>query len=428
MEILLYCLFAIFCGVSLIGIILYFPRIKCYFYAFGHQEKLHNPKKNRLAIIVPAKNESESITPLFDSLDRQTYAKELYDVYVVVDSKTDPTVAMTEQRGHTTVVVEGQTKKGDALDGCLKRILAEDAYKYDAYIVIDADTVLDDAYLEEMNNGMVKDTEIVVSKKRVKNYYFGDKSTRTLSACCNGIIWTLMDNLGNYYKTKHGYPCFIVGTGFLMRADLVRKNGGWPYQSTLTEDVELLMDTVLSGYVTSYYEHAIVYMEEATKLSVTNTRRQRWMTGVVDSDRLYMPKINAKQKNGASKTERMKRYHATSLNIVYALVGTALVYSAINLLLTAVLAVLAHPLWWWALIGWGIGLGAIYVYFLVPTLFAVFSDWKVIKLSFMGKILLIFAHPIYYMGYIPVMRRALFSKKNRHTWVAIDRGNFTEGR
>ena len=220
MKILLYCLFAIFCGVSLIGIILYFPRIKCYFYAFGHQEKLHNPKKNRLAIIVPAKNESESITPLFDSLDRQTYAKELYDVYVVVDSKTDPTVAMTEQRGHTTVVVEGQTKKGDALDGCLKRILAEDAYKYDAYIVIDADTVLDDAYLEEMNNGMVKDTEIVVSKKRVKNYYFGDKSTRTLSACCNGIIWTLMDNLGNYYKTKHGYPCFIVGTGFLMRADL----------------------------------------------------------------------------------------------------------------------------------------------------------------------------------------------------------------
>ena len=93
-----------------------------------------------------------------------------------------------------------------------------------------------------------------------------------------------------------------------------------------------------------------------------------------------------------------------------------------------VLAVIAHPLWWWALAGWGIGLGAIYVYFLVPTLFAVFSDWKNIKLSFPGKILLILAHPIYYMGYIPVMRRALFSKKNRHTWVAIDRGDFSKGR
>ena len=323
------------------------------------------------------------------------------------------------------MVVSGQTKKGDALDGCLKAILASDPNKYDAYIVIDADTVLDDAYLEEMNNAMVKDTEIVVSKKRVKNYFFGDKSTRTLSACCNGVIWTLMDNLGNYYKTQHGYPCFIVGTGFLMRADLVRKNGGWPYMSTLTEDVELMMDTVLSGYKISYYEHAIVYMEEATKLSVTNKRRQRWMTGVVDSDRLYMPQIDARFSHGCTKQQRMQRYHATSLNIVYSLVGTALCYSAICALLIVVLALLAHPLWWQALLGAVIGIAAIYVYFLVPTLFAVLSDWKVIGLPFVGKIVLIFAHPIYYMGYIPVMRRALFSKKNRHTWVAIDRGNFT---
>ncbi|MBQ2806327.1 MAG: glycosyltransferase, partial [Clostridia bacterium] len=167
MDILLYCLFAVFFGVSLIGIILYFPRIKCWFYAFGHQEKLYNPKKNRLAVIVPAKNESESITPFFDSVERQSYDRELFDIYVVVDDENDPTIAMTEQRGHVPVIVSGQTKKGDALDGCLKKILSEDAYKYDAYIVIDADTVLDDAFLEEMNNAMVKDTEIVVSKKRV---------------------------------------------------------------------------------------------------------------------------------------------------------------------------------------------------------------------------------------------------------------------
>ena len=93
-----------------------------------------------------------------------------------------------------------------------------------------------------------------------------------------------------------------------MRADLVRKNGGWPYQSTLTEDVELMMDTVLSGYRTFYYQHAIVYMEEATELRVTNKRRLRWMTGVVDSDRLYMPRIDAKLQKGSSKQQRMQRY------------------------------------------------------------------------------------------------------------------------
>ena len=374
---------------------------------------------------MPAKNESASITPLFDSLARQTYDRDRFAVFVVVDDASDPTVEMTKQRGHVPVVVTGQSKKGDALDGCLKRILAEDADGFDAFIVIDADTVLDDAYLAEMNNAMVTGADIIVSKKRVKNYFFGDKRTRTLSACCNGVIWTLMDNLGNFYKTKHGYPCFIVGTGFLMRAELVSKNGGWPYQSTLTEDVELMMDTVLSGYRTYYYQHAIVYMEEATELRVTNKRRLRWMTGVVDSDRLYMPRIDQKLQKGSTRQQRMQRYHATNLNIVYGLVGTALVYAAVSLVLALVLLVCASPLWWQALLGSVIGIGAIYVYFLIPTVFAVLSDWKVIGLPFFYKIGLIFAHPVYYMGYIPIMRRALFSKKGRNTWEAIDRADFT---
>ena len=422
---MLHCVFTLFCIVSLFGIVLYLPRAKCWLYAFGKQERLHNEKQNRLAVIVPAKNESASITPLFDSLARQTYDRDRFAVFVVVDDESDPTVEMTKVRGHVPVVVTGQSKKGDALDGCLKRILAEDADGFDAFIVIDADTVLDDAYLAEMNNAMVTGADIIVSKKRVKNYFFGDKRTRTLSACCNGVIWTLMDNLGNFYKTKHGYPCFIVGTGFLMRAELVRKNGGWPYQRTLTEDVELMMDTVLSGYRTYYYQHAIVYMEEATELRVTNKRRLRWMTGVVDSDRLYMPRIDQKLQKGSTRQQRMQRYHATNLNIVYGLVGTALVYAAVSLVLALVLLVCASPLWWQALLGSVIGIGAIYVYFLIPTVFAVLSDWKVIGLPFFYKIGLIFAHPVYYMGYIPIMRRALFSKKGRNTWEAIDRADFT---
>ncbi len=426
MDIFIYSLFAVFFGVSLIGIVLYFPRIKCWFYAFGHQERLHNEKKNRLAVIVPAKNESASIAPLFESLARQTYDRDRFEVYVVVDNESDPTVQMTAQCGYVPVVVTGQTKKGDALDGCLKRILVEDAVGFDAFIVIDADTVLDDAYLAQMNNAMVTGAEIIVSKKRVKNYFFGDKRTCTLSACCNGVIWTLMDNMGNLYKSAHGYPCFIVGTGFLMRADLVRKNGGWPYQSTLTEDVELMMDTVLSGYRTLYYEHAIVYMEEATELRVTNKRRQRWMTGVVDSDRLYAPRIDAKLQKNGTRQLKMQRYHAASLNIVYGLVGAALGYAAISLCLGLLLALLGNPLWWQALLGTGIGIAAIYLYFLVPTLFAVLSDWRIIGLPWYKKILLILAHPVFYMGYIPIMRRALFCKQGRSTWEAITRADFSK--
>ena len=58
MDKVVYGLFALFVSVSLICIALYIPRIWCWLFAFSHQKKLYNEKKNRLAIIVPAKNES----------------------------------------------------------------------------------------------------------------------------------------------------------------------------------------------------------------------------------------------------------------------------------------------------------------------------------------------------------------------------------
>ena len=44
-------------------------------------------------------------------------------------------------------------------------------------------------------------------------------------------------------------------------------------------------------------------------------------------------------------------------------------------------------------------------------------------ISIFRKIVLLFAHPIFYMGYIHIISRALFTKKNRG-WEVIDRIDF----
>ena len=124
-------------------------------------------------------------------------------------------------------------------------------------------------------------------KKVVKNYFYGTLKECTMSACCNGLIWTMLDNLGNRYKSAKGYPCFTVGTGLMLTADVIKEKGGWPYKKTLTEDIELMYEAALDHRKFVYYEHAVLYMEEAQKLSVTNKRRRRWLTGVVQSERLY---------------------------------------------------------------------------------------------------------------------------------------------
>ena len=138
-----------------------------------------------------------------------------------------------------------------------------------------------------------------------------------------------------------------------------------------------------------------------------------------------MPRIVAKLRKESTKKQRMQRYHAGSLNVVYCLVGTALIYAAASLLIGTALLLFGNPIGWQALLGCAVGIGAIYLYFLVPTLFAVLSDWQVILLPWYKKIVLILAHPVFYMGYIPIMRRALFSGQGRHTWEAIERADFS---
>lgn len=403
-------------------LILYLPRLRCWLYARYKQPRLKAKENRNLAVIIPARNESASIGALLESLDRQTYPKDHFGVHVIVKDPNDPTIGIAQAAGARVHVVKGQNCKGDALDGCLKDILTDEPTRYDNYIIVDADCILDEKFLEEMNNAAESGAEIVTSKKKVKNYFFGNRETQPLSACCNGIIWTLMDNMGNAAKTKSGLPCFVVGTGLMLRADIVRQNGGWPYRATVTEDVELQHDTVLQGWRTFYYQYAVLYMEEATNHRVTNKRRRRWMTGVVDSKRLYAPKIAADPK--ASKRHR-EIYHTRNLWLVYLFVGIATLFCISNAVTAVVLSTFHAADWFYAARNAVIGFLTVYVMFFVMTAVALFADWENIRIPFYRKIELLFVHPLFYMEYIPIVGVALFTGFGR-TWDAIDRVSFAE--
>lgn len=406
-----------------ICMILYLPRLRCWLYARYKQPRLHASTKRDLAIIIPARNESASIGALLESIDRQTYPREHFGVHVIVKDPDDPTIGIAKNAGAQIHVVQGQTCKGDALDGCLKKILTDTPTRYDEYIIIDADCILDEKFLEEMNNAAESGAEVITSKKRVKNYFFGNRDTQPLSACCNGIIWTLMDNMGNMAKTKKGLPCFVVGTGLMLRADIVRQNGGWPYRATVTEDVELQHDTVLKGWRTFYYQHAILYMEESTNHRVTNKRRRRWMTGVVDSKRLYAPRIAADPR--ACRRHRAI-YHTRNLWIAYLLVGISTMFCLSNAVAAILYSTFRSSLWLPAARNAAIGFLAIYAMFFLMTAVALFADWENIRIPFYRKIELLLVHPIFYMEYIPIVGMALFTGYGRK-WDAIDRVSFAEG-
>lgn len=411
-------LFIISCMVCLI---LYLPRMHAWFTSFEPQVRLKETKKNKIAVIVPARNESKVIGELFSSIQKQTYDKAYFDVHVIVKEETDPTIAICQEENAYVHIVKNQTCKGDAIDGCLKDILHQNANQYDAYIIIDADCMLDGDFLTQINIAMASGCQIIQAKKLVKNYLSTNKKANSIHSSANGLIWTMIDDMGNRFKSDHQITNMTIGTGILFRSELIQKWQGWPYRQTLTEDIELMYDSVVNHYSTFYYSYAIMYVEESPSLKVTNKRRTRWLQGVIDSKRIYN---EAMQGLPHTKENRRNKYYTTALSIVFWYIGIITFYLLSQLFLSFGLFLFRSPIWHKTMLYAMIAFGLLYFSFFVLTAVCMIVERKNIHLSLWRKLILLLYHPIFYMGYIPIIFKALVSNKSKG-WEVIERVDFT---
>ena len=92
----------------------------------------NSPKKsdtvtNKYCILIPARNESQVIEQLLISIEKQTKKINSKDVYIIVESKEDPTVEIVKKHNMNIVYRKDLTKKrkGYALDDAIKEILSK---------------------------------------------------------------------------------------------------------------------------------------------------------------------------------------------------------------------------------------------------------------------------------------------------------------
>lgn len=397
-------------------LIAYTPRMLGWFAPFRKQKRLINDKKNKIALIIPARNEGKAVIPLFESIAKQTYGTENFDTYVVVKELDDPVHEYAKMIDATVYEDTTQTCKGDCLDYCIKTILANQPDEYDGYIVVDADCMLEPDFLEEMNHAMASGADVINAKKIVKNYYTNDQRDSNMVTACNGIIWTLIDEMGNRFKSDHGYTTMTISTGILFSKQLVKQWGGWIYKKTLTEDMELQRDCGVHHYKTFYYSYAKIYMEESPSHEMTNKRRNRWMSGLIASDRIYHAALSLKKDN----YERKNYYYLYCLWIPYIFIGGLFALCCFNVFVAVVSSMFSSEISIGALKVAFRAFGLIYTAFLIMTLFAIVIDRKYIKLSFPRKVWLLLVHPLFYMEYIRIVKRAVLGKAPV-VWEEIER-------
>ena len=408
-------IFIAYCVISVFSVILYIPKLIQLFYAFKKPPYKKATEKRKISLVIPARNESKVIGDLFASILAQDYDPAFFTVNVIVKEASDPTVAMAEKIGANVFVVPEQTCKGAALDGYFKQISGEEFESYAAFVIIDADAVLEPDYVTELNNALEHDYQIYLSRKLIKNF-LGEKKSRTVFSNCSALNYPMLDDLGNTYRTEKGIPLNMCGQGMMIRKDVIREIGGWPYR-TLTEDYELRMDCILKGFTSMYYPYAIIYTEEVLKHKDSYTRRLRWVTGFSQCDKIYKKKIREKFYHSdtfnAGQFEYLFSLYPITLFIVTTIVtmcsGSALaIYYALHgrdLVMQTLIALVVIPF------------AVMYLLDFLYCLLAMLAYWDAFgKLTRGERVLTLLIAPLFMLEYFPIFIQSRVYARTNLKW------------
>ncbi len=247
-------------------------------------KKLKEKKNHRFMAIIPAHNEAAVVGNLIESLKKQDYPRELYDIYVIADNCTDETAKIAKDAGAIVYkrFDEAHKTKGYALQWFLKQKIEEDA-PYDAFCVFDADNIVDVNFLKNMNKKLCQGEDVVQGYRDIKN-----PTDNWVSGGYAIFYWT-MNRFYHLARYNLGLSPLINGTGFMVRFDVIKPNG-WKTK-TLTEDIEFSLQRIISGHKLGWAADAIVYDEQPVDFKQSWSQRSRWTVGHIQCIKEYTKQL-----------------------------------------------------------------------------------------------------------------------------------------
>ncbi len=268
-----------------------------------------DPSALHIAVCIAARNEETVLPHLLDSIRDQTMPA---DVYVIADNCTDGTAEAAKQRG--AVVYERENRrevgKGYALAALWDHLRTDGLYeKYDAFLILDADNLLERDYIAEMAKTLSEGYGIVTGFRNTKNF-----ADNWISSGYG--LWFLHESVHlNGSRSLLGTSAAVSGTGFCVRRRVLDERGGWIYHS-LTEDLEFWTDTVIRGEKVGYCPRAILYDEQPDRFADSVRQRVRWIKGGIQVSLRYGARLlSAVFAPGRSWRERYAALECATLSL-----------------------------------------------------------------------------------------------------------------
>ncbi len=253
------------------------------FFAPRRKNDLAEEKYLRFAILVPAHNEEVLLPELLESLQHLDYPSSDYDVHVIADNCVDATSEIANRYGakvHTRTNLV-QIGKGYALDWGLKEIWAS-GQEYDAFVIIDADSVVSANFLRAMNCEFGSGAQVVQAFYSVKDPTLSNNVALRFAALA------VLHFLRPQGRMTFGGSVGLKGNGMAFAKEILAL---YPWPASVTEDIEYHMVLLLNGFRVRFCPDAIVWGEMPAQFEQSRSQLDRWESGRMDMARKYVPRL-----------------------------------------------------------------------------------------------------------------------------------------
>lgn len=222
------------------------------------------------AVLIPAHNEEAVITAVLASVSALDYPRDHFATIVIADNCTDNTAALaTRVPGvqvfkRTDAVDRG---KGYALRWIWQQLSAA-GLTFDAYVVLDADSVIEQNFLQAMAIALLRGHDALQGQYAVLN---AEDSPNT---ALRWIALTLMNHVRPLGRDALGGSSTLTGNGMCLSRALLERH---PWQAFgLTEDNQYYLALVVAGGRVRYVPGAVVRAVMPTSARQMLTQDIRW--------------------------------------------------------------------------------------------------------------------------------------------------------
>ena len=387
-----------------------------FFISFKRTKEVpHSDKFTKFAILVPARNESAVIGNIINSLKKQTYPQEHFDVWFITEKEDDPTNAIATSNGYNYFVRDEITPKrktkGFALQECI-RYFKNNNIHYDAYMIFDADNVMDIDYLEKMNDVRQSGVEVAVGFRNFTNI---NKNWLTSGSA---ILFTYINSFTSKVRSMIFRKCVIAGTGYYINADIVDEAGGWIFTG-MTEDIEVTTYCEYHNINMKYYPLINFYDEQSPSYKTNHYQHIRWIWGFLENRKRF--KKGGKKHNANGKFMDFMSKCEFNLGIIPFIVACALNVLCIiaSIILYAFSIQQAQEYSYTLLWHFGYQLGIMYLLFALVAIATIAHNYNRLKMTWWSILITVLTYFIYFVDLAAAFLHGLFVPRVRKTWTPI---------